>query len=454
LRIQSSAKSRHHTPSYRPGDEIVGFLELDLPREKSITGIQVALRGYTTFADSGPPKTTFPSPVYLAPAMCTKPLITFLDFKTTLWKPSMGDPRSTSPTPVDATTCRPVNGHSRRKSLAPKEFKEKLLGSYSFPFLFTLPHEVDNEPLPPDLSNSHGETPVLIKYEMEVVIQTALFKADAMILCPFHVAPRSIPPLPSPSRELIYTCIVDSPDAQLMPPGPEQDSDGWVSSKTVRLGDTSCVMSLATPLIYTRGTPIHIHMKFTSATVDPSTIRIALVRTIWASDGSVRSQKRSGSPSGLVTRACIASAVCYNLPQDETVAHGEIKVPKDLSPEFEFKGTRAEYHVLLFPSTSSCASYLNLNLNIQPLHSVPVKIGTGLPYSPESRIVPLSFLPPNLASTSSSTRSTPGGDTRRTTPEVSRLASSRGRHSKDSPTGTRMDALETLLNNGNPWSTW
>jgi hypothetical protein len=43
LRIQSSAKSRHHTPSYRPGDEVVGFLELELPREKSITGIHVTV---------------------------------------------------------------------------------------------------------------------------------------------------------------------------------------------------------------------------------------------------------------------------------------------------------------------------------------------------------------------------------------------------------------------------
>src|ERR1700753_3019557 len=106
------------------------------------------------------------------------------------------------------------------------------------------------------------------------------------------------------------------------------------------LNDSFSQMSLATPLIYTRGTPIHIHMQFTStgrATSDPSTIRIALVRTVRVtSDGSTRLQKRGGSPSGMATRACIASAACYCLPQDETVVHGEIKVPKDLTPEFEF----------------------------------------------------------------------------------------------------------------------
>lgn len=44
LRLQSSAKSKSHTPSYRPGDEVVGFVELDLPREKSITNITINVR--------------------------------------------------------------------------------------------------------------------------------------------------------------------------------------------------------------------------------------------------------------------------------------------------------------------------------------------------------------------------------------------------------------------------
>jgi hypothetical protein len=90
----------------------------------------------------------------------------------------MGNPRSLSSSP--STTPTPPPTHGRRKSVAAKEFKEKLLGSYSFPFLFTLPHEVDNENLPPDLSDLFGKTPVQIKYELEVTIQTALFKSDAM----------------------------------------------------------------------------------------------------------------------------------------------------------------------------------------------------------------------------------------------------------------------------------
>jgi hypothetical protein len=44
LKFQSSAKSRSHTPLFHPGDEIVGFLELDLLKEKSIGGININVR--------------------------------------------------------------------------------------------------------------------------------------------------------------------------------------------------------------------------------------------------------------------------------------------------------------------------------------------------------------------------------------------------------------------------
>lgn len=90
----------------------------------------------------------------------------------------MGDPRSISPSSTPPPPSRAT--HGRKKSLSAKEFKEKLLGTYSFPFLFTLPHEVDNEPLPPDFIDPSAKMPMQIKYELEVTIQTALFKSDAM----------------------------------------------------------------------------------------------------------------------------------------------------------------------------------------------------------------------------------------------------------------------------------
>jgi hypothetical protein len=49
MKIQSSAKSASHIPSFRPGDEIVGFVELDLPREKSITSITITVSSPTFF---------------------------------------------------------------------------------------------------------------------------------------------------------------------------------------------------------------------------------------------------------------------------------------------------------------------------------------------------------------------------------------------------------------------
>jgi hypothetical protein len=108
------------------------------------------------------------------PGMFAKQIISFLDIKATLWKLSMGDPRTISP-----TSNIPPPSHGRWKSAATKEFKDKLLGSYAFPFSLTLPHEVDNETLPPDLVDQSERIPIQIRYELEVTIQTALFKSDA-----------------------------------------------------------------------------------------------------------------------------------------------------------------------------------------------------------------------------------------------------------------------------------
>jgi len=187
LKFKSSAKSKNNIPCFHPGDEVVGSVELDLPREKSISSVTIAvcspflsllilfiwiqLRGYIASLDFGFNLTVEHG--YTAPA-ASKATIPFLDLKTTLWKPSMGDPRTAYP----ATNIPPpTNG--RWKSVPVKEFKEKFLGSFSFPFSFTLPHEVDNESLPPNLFDPNGRMPFQIKYEIEVTFQTALFKADA-----------------------------------------------------------------------------------------------------------------------------------------------------------------------------------------------------------------------------------------------------------------------------------
>jgi hypothetical protein len=132
-------------------------------------------------------------------------------------------------------------------------------------------------------------------------------------------------------------------------------------------------MSLANPLVYVRGTPIHIHLRFSSgAAVDPSHLRIALVNTtqITNETGS-RSQKRAGSPSTPAIRTCIASAVCYRRPQDEDlgVVHAEIKVPKDLAPEFDFKGIHSEVSHDPFPPV-----ILRLTSSFLTVSSPPIPI--------------------------------------------------------------------------------
>jgi hypothetical protein len=118
------------------------------------------------------------SPGYVGPP--SNPPAPFLNLAAVLWKPSMGDPRSiASPPSATPAEFAPVK-ESRGLLGITKRYKEKVLGSFSFPFSFTLPHEVDDELLPPDVLEVRGKTPIHIKYELEVNIQTAITKVDAM----------------------------------------------------------------------------------------------------------------------------------------------------------------------------------------------------------------------------------------------------------------------------------
>jgi hypothetical protein len=106
-------------------------------------------------------------------------------------------------------------------------------------------------------------------------------------------------------------------------------------------------MSLANPLVYVRGMPIDIHLQFSDGfAIDPSDLRIVLVNSV-----SVTSEAHSHSSHGVrcpsvvwASRFSIANAVCYRRPQDGdyNIIHGEIKVPMDLTPDFQFKGAQSE----------------------------------------------------------------------------------------------------------------
>jgi hypothetical protein len=112
----------------------------------------------------------------------------FLKLSTTLWKPSMGDPRSsyfsslsTSTEPAPQLTSR----KAKRMSLVPppREYKDKMMGVYTFPFKFIIPQATMSAsagrmaPLPPSIDDE--TSPVCVVYEITLSIQTALFKSDA-----------------------------------------------------------------------------------------------------------------------------------------------------------------------------------------------------------------------------------------------------------------------------------
>jgi hypothetical protein len=101
---------------------------------------------------------------------------TIVNASTTLWKPSMGDPRSSYFSSLSGSA-----GNDRLPP--PKEFKEKLTGTYSFPFMFVVPATTaladrHGKLCPPPPSVSDDSAPISIVYQVGLSIQTALFKAD------------------------------------------------------------------------------------------------------------------------------------------------------------------------------------------------------------------------------------------------------------------------------------
>jgi len=152
------------------------------------------------------------------------------------------------------------------------------------------------------------------------------------------------------------------------------------------------------------GTPIHLHLKCDddNGAIDPTSLRIILINTIRIpEDINSNPRKHANHPPYTVIRTCVANAACYrHYGGDENVGvvHGEIKLPKNLTPDFEFKGVRSEYEVIFIPSfippsATKTGMILEPSVYTHVLRSISVKVFTTLP---DSQIEPISFLPPHL----------------------------------------------------------
>jgi hypothetical protein len=322
LKLSSNAATPTSRPLYFQGATVSGSVELSLPKEESLYGITVTLRG--TLA------TTLDQPV-----LGHRPG-NILNLSQTLWthqSPDINDPQS-----------------------------HKVQGNYSWPFSFTFPKDCllngVRYALPP--SFSMNGFPALLDYRVEVAVKRGMWLPKALLGTNVAYIPRSRPGLPSYLRR-----VSDTEGQPLV--GPEGDPEGWHSLQcletTGRLFDNrgvevTCILSLSKPLTYARGSIIPYHVTLRSTDIQaldlfssPSSICTFLEQeTVLGSDGSV-----GGVKSGANSISDVAGTGKSWASKEGAVAdgvrhlHGEIRIRRDarMSSDFPALPIRHTVHLVL-----------------------------------------------------------------------------------------------------------
>lgn len=176
LKLQSRARLPSQLPSFYEGEPITGMVEFNLQREDSIKAVSVRVCTHQILAAKSPnfllnivPITEYLTQILGQMTTSSTNVQPFLSISQVLWETSMGDPSLTVPNPV--------------------KFRGKLLGSYQWPFTFTLPdtitlnggdgpnREAPAWRIPP--SFSERLTRVHIQYQLTVFIRRGKLRIDS-----------------------------------------------------------------------------------------------------------------------------------------------------------------------------------------------------------------------------------------------------------------------------------
>ncbi|KAK0223390.1 hypothetical protein IW262DRAFT_1366409 [Armillaria fumosa] len=264
LALRSRAISADRIPLFWQGDDIAGSLTLDIEKDDSIKMIKITMQGKLLTGQS--------SDSWV-----------FLEETKVLWAREMGNPLA-SPSSFN------------------ENYRGKMVGKYDWDFSLPIPAEVTAPPGSSSSMTSQGSGPFRlpqtlfersirtgIQYELCVSIKRSRFHPTSRIQTMFGYVSLIRPDAPLLLRQLAY-----QENSPLL--GPDADPDGWqrVSSFTVkgtvfkdREIQVNCVVSLAKPLCYTRGTVIPCFITLASADTQalnllavPSCIPIRLRRHV------------------------------------------------------------------------------------------------------------------------------------------------------------------------------
>ncbi|KZT38175.1 hypothetical protein SISSUDRAFT_1047405 [Sistotremastrum suecicum HHB10207 ss-3] len=342
LKVKSFAGSSKSLPIFRVGDTITGSVELDLHESTSVHEISVKIVGgiinpqNRVFRNSENSFSSDPP---------------FLELSTVLWTPKHGDPHNPSST----------------------EKHTHLKGQYTFPFELKLPLTVDVKTdhdktetfaLPPHFTPHLSD--ISLNYFLSGEISSGLLHSHAVIGKNVGVLPIEQPSPPSPLRELAYSEGKE-------PPGPDADPEGWHTLAPVKIAgqlyhnevvEITAVLSLAKPLVYTRGTfiPLHLHLSSPSKqaldlVATPESIQVCLARFV---NGGRDALKKTDTAMGPQTLAnCEAMAILWHHGsrgtaessenENERVFSGEIKLKGDTPASCVFPHLVVRHHVVVLP---------------------------------------------------------------------------------------------------------
>ncbi|KAJ7230416.1 hypothetical protein GGX14DRAFT_583168 [Mycena pura] len=319
LTLLADPRLSRDLPVFVEGGDIAGTIKLNFPSKETITGVSIVVKGdLVTFKD--PPKH-----------------LTFFRMQRWIWSPSMGDPRA------------PVASGDK--------WEDKLQGEYNWPFSIKIPQfttdssTADSEQFRLPHSYTERLSKGGIDYYVGLHIHRAKLRVDDSLISRFGYFTMQQPGRPSVARQLAYqnnTAI----------PGPYSDPDGWHALEPVQIRgtvfgnravDAKCMVFLAKPLRYTRGTAIPCAMTFETA----DTQAADLLASIKSSRVFLQRCIKFGIDGPSSHFSACGQATWWPSP-DDSGAHqrhmmGEIHLSRDLHPSSAISLFGVEYAVALFP---------------------------------------------------------------------------------------------------------
>ncbi|KAJ7158556.1 hypothetical protein C8R46DRAFT_394511 [Mycena filopes] len=344
LSLMSSARSGKSIPTFYEKEHINGSFQLTAEKGDSIQSVTVTVTGRIVTGSS------------------IDDTYVFLTQSLPLWS----------------------NSDSRSSGAA-----TKLLGECVWPFSIPLPKAVSLKDFSHDVLFRLPETflerhtRASVSYEISVLVSRGKLRADSQIKTRFGYIPSIRPDPPSLLRQLAYR------ENSLLP-GPEVDPAGWKTSSPAvirgsifktRQATVHCMLSLANPLSYTRGTVIPCRMTLESndnQTLDmfsnPSAPLVTLRRLVRFQNPTT-SSKRGVDWVESYEDVCRAvwwpSAGGNDAPYSRTL-EGEIKLPKDLASSSSIGRFTVSYTIVVLPFETTGFS----PSSSQPILVEPVTIAT------------------------------------------------------------------------------